>query len=369
MSSRRTFLIASAGAAVRAQESQPDIFQAAAAGNVARVKEFLDANPLTVRARSSDGRTPLHHATAAGKLETVNLLLARGAELSVEPESPLLAAIDLADHETASAIAQILLINASDPNARQRDGRTALQIAQARGYTDIADLLVHRGAAADNPGKVEIAWYGRRYIQDLRGRPVKRDDLNGLPWTLVNQFVSLSHADFDKVKQMLKDQPALLHTRASWDELAVEAGAHMGRLDITGLMADAGATISTCTAISLGQQEMVRASLAADRRTVYERGAHDLPILAYTAYANQQTAIADQLLRGGASVDARAFGQTTLHLAAGKGHLELAAVLIEHGADLKAAAQTRSGPATPFDLAVRNKQEKMAQLLKERAAQ
>jgi ankyrin repeat protein len=358
--------MASAGAALNAQVAKPDVFQAIAAGNVKLATELLDADPQLARARAADGRTPLHYATAAGNLEMVTRLATRGAELSAPPESPLLAAIDLPDHETAFAIAQFLIVNASDPNARTHDGRTALQIARARGYMDIAELLVHRGATGADPGKIEVAWYDRRYLQDFHGQPVQRDDLNGLPWTLVNQFASVAHADFEKVKQLLKDHPGLLNTRASWDEGAVEAGAHMGRVDIAGFLADAGATVSTCTAAVLGQEQMVRAAVSADRRTVRERGAHDLPILFYTAFAKPQVAIAEQLLRAGADVNARGFDQTALHVAASKGHVELAALFLDHGADLNATTKVKGTALTPLDLAVRNKQSAMEQLLRDR---
>jgi hypothetical protein len=365
--SRRTFFVASAGAALSAQETKPDIFHAISSGNLALMTQLLDADPQLARSRSADGRTPLHYACATGNLEMVTRIVTRGGELSAPPESPLLAAIDRSDHDTASAIAQFLIMNASDPNARTRDGRTALEIARARKYEDIAELLIHRGAVVADPGKIEVAWYGRRYIQDLRGHPVKRNDLNSLPWTLVNQFASVAHADFEKVKQLYRDNPGLLNTRASWDEGAVEAGAHMGRLDIAGFLADAGATVSTCTAAVLGEEALVRAALSEERRTVRERGAHDLPLLAYTAFGKPQVSIADRILKAGAAVDARGFGQTTLHIAAGKGYVELAALLIEHGADVKATAQVRGQSVTPVDLAVRNKQDKMQAFLEERA--
>ena len=72
-----------------------------------------------------------------------------------------------------------------------------LEIAKARGHAEVVDLLIHRAAA----------WYGRRYAGDAQGRPVKRDDLNGLPWILVNRFVTISHRDFAGVKQMMADEP------------------------------------------------------------------------------------------------------------------------------------------------------------------
>ena len=363
---RRTFFFAPAAATLAAQAARPDIFQAARAGDVPRAKELLEANPELVRSRSAEGLTPLHYAAAAAKPDMVLFLGLSGAELSAGPESPLLAAIDCSDPDAATAMTNYLLGNASDPNARLRDGRTALDLAQARGYSEIARMLIHRGAAVPNPGKIEVAWYGRRFIQDLHGRPVQRDDLNGLPWTLVNDFARFAHTHFDKVKQMLKAEPGLIATRASWDEMAVEAGAHMGRLDIAGFLADAGAPVSTCTAVMLGQEAMVRDALAADRRTVCERGAHDIHILHYTAYANQQPGIAERLLNAGADINARSLGTSVLHVAASKGHVELAAVLIAHGADPRAAVATKAGPVTPLDLAVRNKQIKMEEFLKAR---
>jgi ankyrin repeat protein len=359
----QTAALISAGTAFAQADSTepPDIFQAAAAGDVPRATEILNADPQASRSRSADGRTPLHFATAAGKPAMVMLLLSRGSELSSGPESPLIAAVDHPDHTAASEISKTLLANASDPNARRGDGKTALDLALARGYGDVATMLLHRGATP-----VGIAHYDRRYLHDLHHKPVARNDTNGLDWTAINAFVTLAHFDFDKVKQLLAATPGLLNTRASWDELAIEASAHVGHFPMAQWLAEQGAPVSTCTAALLGAESMVREALAADPLCIYERGAHDIPILAYAAYAKQQTAIAEALLKAGADVHATALGTTVLHLAAQKGYLELAECLLAHGADVNAATPYKGRLTTPLGIAVQTKQAEMEKLLRAR---
>ena len=369
-----------------APDGELDIFQAAFKGDIPRATELAKLNPAIAYLRSPDGRTPLHFATANGKPEMVLFLQLRGAELSAGPESPLIAAVDYPDHGVATAMSQPLLMNASNPNATGHgvDGKSALYLAAARGYADLAELLIHRGARVTpretaaatgeaiqvlrNASKIEQVHYNRRYIQDAQGKPVTRDDTNGVPWTQVNQFVRLAHIDLEKVKQLCQDTPALLNTRASWDELAVEAGAHVGRVPIASWLADRGAAISTCTAVLLGMAEKVKEAIAADPLCLHERGAHDIAILSYTAWGNPQTAIAEQLLKAGANVDTRSFNMTTLHLAASKGYTDLAALLLEHGADINATYQLKGVAITPLAAAIKAKQEKMEQFLRERGA-
>ena len=382
---RRDFFLSGAAVAgaIQAQAAgKPDIFEAAAAGDMARATELADADPEIVRSRSAEGLTPLHYATANGKPDMVLFLQLRGAELSAGPESPLIAAVDYPDHEAASAMARSIVMNASDPNAARKDGRPALSLAAARGYGDIAEMLIHRGARVTgreiaaatgdavavlrNADSIERVHYSRRYIQDVHGKAVSRDDSNGLHWTKVNEFVRVSHGDFDKVKQLCQETPALLNTRASWDELAVEAGAHVGRVPIASWLADRGATISTCTAVLLGQTAMVKEALSADPLCVHERGAHDIALLSYTAWGNEQVGIAEMLLKAGAAVGAKSLQMTTLHLSASKGYTDLAALLLEHGADVNATYEVKGVAITPLAAAVKAKQEKMAEFLRSR---
>jgi hypothetical protein len=314
----------------------------------------------------------------------VVFLQARGADLSAGPESPLLWAVDYPDLERAASMSRTLLANASDPNARRRDGRSALQLAAGRGNAEVAELLIHRGARVTpveigaatgeavpvlrRADDIERVHFDRRYIQDIHGKPVVRDDSNGLPWTLVNQFASVAHVDFEKVKELLGAHPTLMNTRASWDESAIEAAAHMGLVPMAEWLAERGAAISTCTAVLLGLADPVKQALADDTRSIYERGAHDIAILAYAAYGKEQAAIAELLLKAGANVHARCLGISPLHLAASKGYVEFGVLLIEHGADVNLAVKLRDGVITPLAMAVKAKQPKMEALLKEHGA-
>jgi ankyrin repeat protein len=362
-----------------------DIFEAAANGNTARVNELTKENALIARHRLPDGRTPLHIAAASGKPEMVTVLSTKGADLSAGPESPLLTTLNHPDHAVASEMSNFLLINASDPNARRRDGKTALHLAAVRGYDDLVRMLIHRGAVPDvrdadgktpldvatgsaiaalqNTSSIDRVSYTRRYSQDLAGKPVTPDDTYGLPQELINQFSSVAHFDFEKVKQLQKLCPMLINTRATWDELGIEAAAHMGLVPMANYLADLGAPVSTCTATLVGAHEMVKRLLTEEPACIRERGAHDLPLLAYTAYGDQRVDTAELLLKAGADVHVTAFGRTTLHIAAGKGHLELAELLLERGADVNATVKTKAGLVTPLGLAVQAKQSKMADLL------
>jgi ankyrin repeat protein len=342
-----------------------DIFEAAVSGDSKRANEIAKDDPGLAHHRLPDGRTPLHLAAEAGKPALVIFFAMKGADLSAGPESPLLAAVDYPDHALASEMSMFLLMNASDPNAHRRDGKTALQLAAARGYDDLVHMLIHRGAEANAPS-VERVYYGRRYTQDLHGNPVTREDTYGIPQDWINQFVTVAHFDFEKMKLLQKMCPTLIMTRATWDELAIEAAAHMGLTPMAQFLADLGAPVSTCTATLVGEQALVKRLVSEDPACIRERGAHDIALLSYTALGNQHVEIAEFLLGAGADVHARSLGQTSLHIAASKGHVELAQLFLDHGADINATANVRGASLTPLAVAVQAKQEKMTALLKER---
>ena len=358
--------------AVAGSPASSDIFQAAYRGDLKRAKELANENPWIAKLRASDGRTPLHFAVQGGHVDMIFFMTQHGADLSAGPESPLLDAVDYPDRSLAGEMAQVLLMNASDPNARRKDGRSALQLALARNDSDIVEMLVHRGAdpagTAVDATKIEKVYFGRRYSFDAEGRPFMPENIDGLPQDFINQFVTFAHFDPERVKHLLKIAPGLLAARANWDELAIEAAAHMGILPLARHLADHGAPVSTCTATLLGLRPRVEALVKLDPGCLRERGAHDIALLAFMAYAEQQSEIADFLLRAGANVHAKALGITALHIAAGKGYVELAELLLSHGADINAPGKSNAQLVTPLAVALRSKQTRMADFLKSRGA-
>jgi hypothetical protein len=226
-------------------------------------------------------------------------------------------------------------------------------------------LLVHRGASGSTL-KTEQVYFGKRYTFDVHGQLWVAENLDGVPQDFINEFVRLSHFDAQRVKHLLKLAPGLLAARATWDELSIEAASHVGLTPLAHFLADAGAPVSTCTATLLGLRDRVESLVKSDAACLRERGAHDLPLMSYTAYGEQHAEIADDLLRGGAAVGTKAFGITTLHIAATKGYVELAEVLLSHGADVNAEGVSRGSTVTPLAVALRAKQDRMVEFLKSR---
>lgn len=102
---------------------------------------------------------------------------------------------------------------------------------------------------------------------------------------LVKDFVYNAHADFDKVKELLEQQPGLIN--AAWDwgngdwETALGAAAHMGKRDIALYLLEKGARIDLFSAAMLGKLDIVKAIINDDPETLHLSGPHTIPLLAH----------------------------------------------------------------------------------------
>lgn len=172
-----------------------DVFEAAAAGEVARVRELVEAEPSLVDAFAPDGFQPLGLAAFFKRPDVVRLLLERGADASTASRNGLavtplhsavadagagtpvarMASIEItralldagapvnarsaqdgtALHTAAfgghRAIVELLLEKGADPAAKTAAGKTPADVARERGHAEIAQLLETRSARAGDP--------------------------------------------------------------------------------------------------------------------------------------------------------------------------------------------------------------------------
>ncbi len=146
---------------------QLDVFEAAAVGDLAAVRQHLADAPEHAQRHASDGFSALGLAAFFGHLAIVELLLAAGADPSAPARNtmqvtPLHSAIAHGNPETARALAQLLLAHGADVNVAQAGGWTPLHQAAAHGHVDVVAMLLAHGAdpnagSADGRKPIDLA--------------------------------------------------------------------------------------------------------------------------------------------------------------------------------------------------------------------
>lgn len=86
-------------------------------------KDYGEGTPLELKAA-----TPLHLAVMIGKKETVELLLANGANVNAKAEDDI-TPLHIAQLTDNKNIAKLLIDNGADINAREKSGLTPTDIA------------------------------------------------------------------------------------------------------------------------------------------------------------------------------------------------------------------------------------------------
>ena len=125
-----------------------DIFEAAAAGDEARVAALVRDDRTATEMWTDDGFTALHYACFFGGAGAARVLLEAGADPNVASRN------DMGVRPINSAAAgpdalrtiRILLDHGADPNGKQASGHTALDEAELNKADELIDLLLSRGA-------------------------------------------------------------------------------------------------------------------------------------------------------------------------------------------------------------------------------
>jgi len=148
---------------------KPDLFGAAAAGDLALAKKLLKKSPNGLNETLALGASPLHLAAESGRTEMADFLIARGAKMD------LLAAAELNRIEDIDRIAGEApeQLNATGGSF----GFTPLHYACMRGREALVRRLLSRGANVNNVDRMysktpleEALFFGRERVADLLRR-------------------------------------------------------------------------------------------------------------------------------------------------------------------------------------------------------
>jgi len=121
--------------------------EACAIGDENAALRMLDDDPALLETYSEDGFPPLGLAIFFGHPALARTLIERGADVNAAARNPLLVApIHAAAAARDADTMQLLLARGADANARQQLGYTALHTAAQHGDEAILDLLLAFGA-------------------------------------------------------------------------------------------------------------------------------------------------------------------------------------------------------------------------------
>jgi ankyrin repeat protein len=128
-------------------DDKSDISQAAADGNLAKVKAILDSHPALVSDKDNYDTTPLDYAAQNNRKDVVELLIDKGADVKAR-NSYGDTALNFAATSGAKDVVELLIDKGADVNNQDAPplNETPLASAQKEGYTDIVALLRQHGA-------------------------------------------------------------------------------------------------------------------------------------------------------------------------------------------------------------------------------
>ncbi len=131
-----------------------EIHDAAQKGDLQKVAALLKDNPALVYSKSEvDGAAPLHNAAFYGQKDVAELLLANHADVNAKDgvgQTPLFDAASQGHKE----VVELLLANHAEINAKDGIGQTPLHLAAFYGHKDVAELLLANHAEINAKNKL-----------------------------------------------------------------------------------------------------------------------------------------------------------------------------------------------------------------------
>jgi len=126
-----------------------EIHQAAAKGDISKVRSFLMVDPTLIHSLDNFKRTPLHWACRIDNIELVKLLVDQGSNLNLMDMNGIAPLQSLASRGLVKA-AELLIEEGADLNIQDKFGlATPLHMASISGHYQMVVLLIEKGANAN----------------------------------------------------------------------------------------------------------------------------------------------------------------------------------------------------------------------------
>ncbi len=151
---------------IAARKSSLDVFEAAALGDLARLRSLIDSDPSLVTLYSPDGFTALALASYLGQKGSTEYLIERGAEPNaVARNSTGFTALTGATSQNHTEVARLLVKHGANVNYSYEGGFTPLMHAASAGNFELVNILLENGAdpnAKNADGKTPLTFAGEK---------------------------------------------------------------------------------------------------------------------------------------------------------------------------------------------------------------
>ena len=339
---------------------------AAGKGDLTRLNALLDAHPQLIDERGGEGvRTALHHAVFGNSEAAAKLLLERGANPNVRCEGDNAYPLHFAVEKHLFPIIRLLVEHGADTV-----GEGDYHELGVLGWATAWDYI-----KADPEIVAYLMAHGARHnifsAVALGDVEAIRAIVSGTPGELARRMDQVNRRRFPLHEAVVKKQAAALAVlldlgaNLEWvDEsrfTALDQAAMAGEAEIAQMLLERGAEVRLPAAVALGRTRDMERLLREDP-DAFKPGCRwaQLIIRASECATGE---VVERLIRTGADVNIRdsvklavdsTNGYTALHAAAWRGNTEVIAVLLRHGADVRAREEKYHGtPAGWADYAGR----------------
>lgn len=116
-----------------------------------------------------------------------------------------------------------------------------------------------------------------------KAKSASQDKRAPLALEVVKEFVGVSHGKFDRMKEMLGNEPLLLHASYDWGggdfESGIEAAGHVGNKEIATFLLSQGARYNVYLACMLGHLDVVKSVVERNPPLIDSKGPHGFTML------------------------------------------------------------------------------------------